>query len=346
MSENQLFNLEKIKEFTLPIEELQVKVNQLREHFSINKKNMLFSEKYFFDENFMSQFEDIKRLLEKLNKKLLVVSNNNINKFLDFKDRLIKKYKDKFKANLKKLYLDKILPKKIGLFLIENKKISKIIDHVSFIPSIEIHQWLQLLESLKYNTLFSKSVENLKIFYKDLLHEKLERELSKIPKNTNPTLIKEYKKNFQDDPSLTFNNFFLDIESKLTQKELKAKKDIIEKTREKEEFEKLKKKQEEHKETYEDYLKLSNREFERRRRKKKRQKLPDISLEPKEEKQIEISDEISEKIQKFKSQFEKRFEETYLIHRNDDEDPLDLVRERIKRKKKEYKKFKDHFENV
>ncbi len=346
MSENQLFNLEKIKEFTLPIEELQVKVNQLREYFSIYKKNMLFSEKYFFDEHFLSQFEDIKRLLEKLNKKLHVVSNNNINKFLDFKDRLINKYKDKFKANLKKLYLDKIPSKKIGLFLIENKKISKIIEHVSFIPSIEIHQWLQLLESLKYNTLFSKSVENLKIFYKDLLHEKLERELSKIPKNTNPTLIKEYKKNFQDDPSLTFNKFFLDIESKLTQKELKAKKDIIEKTKEKEKFEKLKKKQEKHKETYDDYLKLSNREFERRRRKEKRQKLTDISIVPKEEKQIEISDEISEKIQKFKSQFEKHFEETYLIHRNDDEDPLDLVRERKKRKKKEYKKFKDHFENV
>ena len=137
-----------------------------------------------------------------------------------------------------------------------------------------------------------------------------------------------------------------DIESKLTQTELKAKKKIREKTIENEKFEILKKTQEEHRETYDDYIKLSNREFERLRRKKDREKLIDISVESKKEKKNEISDEISQKIQNFKSQFEKSFEEKYLVQKNDDEDPLDLVRERKKKKEKEYKKYKNHFENA
>ncbi len=346
MSEDQLFNLEKIKEFTIPIEDLQIKVNELSEFSSFLKKNLFLRENDFFGEDFQPQFVDIKQLLERLNKKLYEVSKNNIKKFLDLEDRLINSYKENFKKKLKKNYSNNNLSKQIGLFLIENKKISKIIDHVSFIPSIEIHQWLELLESLKYNTTFLKLVKNLKIFYQGVLQEQFKKELSKIPEDTDPILIEDYKKNFQDDPSLSFNEFLLDIESKLTQKELKVKKKTIKRTKEKEEFAKLKKKQEEHSETYEDYLKLSNREFERIRRKKSREKLTGISIVPIEEKNIEISDEISEKIQKFKSQFKKSFEDKYLIQKTDDDDPLDLVREIKKKKKKEYKKYKDHFENA
>ncbi|KKL55087.1 hypothetical protein LCGC14_2258910, partial [marine sediment metagenome] len=58
---------------------------------------------------------------------------------------------------------------------------------------------------------------------------------------------------------------------------------------------------------------------------------------------IEISEEISEKIEKFKSKFNKSFEEKYLIKKDEEKDPIDLIRERKSNKDKEYKHFKDHF---
>ena len=109
---------------------------------------------------------------------------------------------------------------------------------------------------------------------------------------------------------------------------------------------KLKKNQEEQKKTYEEYLKLSDSEFKRLRRKKSREKLTDISEKSTEKDSIEISDEVSEKIEKFKSQLEKRFNEEFMIQKDEEKDPLDLIRERKKKKEKEYKKYKDHFENT
>ena len=345
MNNNQLFDLEKIKEFTLPVEELQGKINQLTDSANKITKTFQIFEKHFKNENFLSQIEIVKELLENVNAKLNNVSRINLNKFLVLQDHLIKKYKDNFKENLKKLTTNKDITKIIGLFLVENKKISKIIDNVSFIPSIEITTWLELLESLKHNTLFLRVVKKMEEYYQELLHNRLNIELSKIPHNTDPVIIRGYEKFFEKNPTLTFNDFLDIAESKLTQKELKSKKDIAKKKKEKQEFEKLKKKQKEQKETYEDYLKLSDREFKRLRRKKRREKLIDVSTESKKEKEIEISDEVSEKIKKFKSQFKKSFDEKYMIQKDDDKDPLDIIRERKKKKDKEYKEYSDHFEN-
>jgi len=245
---------------------------------------------------------------------------------------------------LKTLNLNEELTKSIGLSLIEDKKISKIIDFVSFIPSIEIPEWLDLLDSLKYNTIFLKSVKKIRNYYYELLKVRLDIELKKVPENTDPILINEYKNYFKKTPTLTFDNFMEIIESQLTQQEISVKKGVIKKVREKEELEKLKKKQEEQKETYENYLKLSDSEFKRMRRKKRREKLTEISPESKGKKDIELTDEVSEKIEKFKSQLEKSFDEKYMIQKDEDKDPLDLIRERKKRKEKEYKNYKDHFE--
>ena len=143
---------------------------------------------------------------------------------------------------------------------------------------------------------------------------------------------------------MSFEEFLQIIENNLTQQELKVRRKIVKETKEKEEFKKLKKKQEEHKETYDDYLKLSDSEFDRKRRKKSREKLNFTAKNGKKVKEIEISKEISEKIEKFKSKFNKTFADKYLIQKDDEEDPLDLVRERKKKKEKEYKHYKDHFE--
>ncbi|MEE9378812.1 MAG: hypothetical protein V3V33_12340 [Candidatus Lokiarchaeia archaeon] len=346
MSNNQIFDLDKIKELTIPIEELQIIINQLNDSSKRITKNIHIIENEFKDEKFLSQIEIIQGLLKNINDKLNLVSKTNLNKFLDFQDRLIKKYKENFKENLKKLTLNEEITKIIGLFFIEEKKISKIIDNVSFIPSIEIPQWLELLDSLNHNTFFLKSVEKIGIYFQELLQERLEKELKKIPNDTDPVLVRDYEEFFKKNPTLAFNDFLQIIESKLTQKELDSKKEIKKRIREKDEFEKLKRNQEEQKKTYEDYLKLSEREFKRLRRKKSREKLTDVSTNSNMEKEIEISEEISEKIKKFKSQLGKSFDEKYMIQKDDETDPIDVIRERKKKKEKEYKEYEDHFENL
>ena len=91
-------------------------------------------------------------------------------------------------------------------------------------------------------------------------------------------------------------------------------------------------------------MKFSHKEFERRLRKQKREKLTDVIVDG-NQKKLELSDEVSEKIQKFKLQFDKNFKENYLNQKDDDKDPIELIRERKKKKEKEYKKFKNHFES-
>jgi len=345
MSNSQIFNLEKIKELTNPIEDLQVELNQLNDTTLKVTKNFQTIENEFLNENFLSQLNIIRELLKNLNDKLNKISRINLGKFLIFQDQLIQKYKDAFKNRLKRLKINENLTKKIGLFLIEEKKTSKIIDFVSFFTSIEIPQWLELLDSLKYNTLFLKSIHKVRIYYQNFLEIKLKNELSRIPKNIDPNLINEYKKFFKDNPYVEFNEYLQIIENQLTKKELNAKKEIIRKVKEDEELERLKKNQEEQKTTYEEYLKLSDSEFKRLRRRKSREKLPDISKKSAEN-SMEISDEVSEKIEKFKSQFEKSFNEKYMIQKDEDKDPLELIRERKRRKEKEYKQYRNHFENT
>ncbi|NVM34686.1 MAG: hypothetical protein HWN81_03760 [Candidatus Lokiarchaeota archaeon] len=345
MNNNQIFDLDKIKELTIPIEELQIKINQLNESSKKITKNIHVIEKEFKDEKFLSQIEIIQELLKNINDKLNLVSKTNLNKFLDFQDRLIKKYKENFKENLKKITLNEEFTKIIGLFFIEEKMISKIIDNVSFIPSIEISKWLELLDSLNHNTLFLKSVEKIGIYFQELLQLRLEKELKKIPNDTDPVIVRDYEEFFKKNPTLAFNDFLHIIESQFTQKELDSKKEIRKRIKEKEEFEKLKKKQVEQKKTYDDYLKLSESEFKRLRRKKSREKLTDVSTDTNMEKEIGISEEVFEKIKKFKSQFEKSFDEKYMIQKDDDTDPIDIIRERKKKKEKEYKEYKDHFDN-
>jgi len=277
MTNNQTFNLEKIKELTHPVEDLQIQLNKLKEISLKFTSNSQIIENQTNDEGFLAQIATVKDLLEKINSRLNKITKINLNKFLDFQGMLVRKYKEIFKDKLKNLKIDEELTKRIGLSLIRDKQISKIIDFVSYIPSIEVSEWLELLDSLKYNTLFLKLVEKMKVYYNDLIQERLDRELSLIPENTNPIFIKEYKNYFIENPDLSFKDYLKIMEKNLTQKELTAKREILKKVREKEELEKLKKKQKEQKETYKEYLTLSDREFERLRRKESREKLPDIS---------------------------------------------------------------------
>lgn len=347
MNGHQLFDLEKIKDLTNPIEELQGNVFELENNyakFNEYKKNEISG--LLFNKDYTNQIQTITQILEDINRKLIKLSNLNINKFLIFQDNLIKKYKDSFKDNLKKLKIDRMKIKEIGIFLIENRKICKIIDKSSFISAIEINQWLDLLESLKLNSLFQSSINQCEKFYNLLLKKKLTVELNKIPEDTDLVLINNFKRAYLKNPDLTFKEFLQIIEEKLTEEELDSRRIIIEQTKEKEKLKELKKKQEVQRQSYEDYLRLSNKEFEKMRRKKRRKKLTDLATKQELSKEIQISEEISEKIEKFKSKFEDSFEEKYLMPKDEDIDPLDIIRIRKKQKDEEYKDHIKKFKNV
>ncbi len=342
--ETELFNLEKIRGLTAPIKALQGKVNQVS-----NIVKNLESEKQivsFYDGNdlFLKDFEQLTKLVAQINENLKNVSNHNINKFLTLKNYLINKYKQSINDRMKIIDMGSDYLTYIGLSLIEKKGISKITEKITHIPSVSVKQWLDLIDALNQNTIFLKSVNNLREHYKIILQNKLEKELAKIPLNVESFIIEDFKRQFYITPELTYSIFIRSLEHELTEEELKSKKELLEKNKKRQEFEELKKQQEEQTESYDSYLKLSNKEFKRILRKQKREKLTDIS-DTGNKKNFEITEEISQKIEMFKKQMDKKSEEHHTTFDDSNSNPLELIRERKRRKKEEYDRFKDHFES-
>ncbi|GAG32109.1 unnamed protein product, partial [marine sediment metagenome] len=222
---------------------------------------------YFDDESFINQLNELTKILSNIYKNLENISNHNVNRFLDLQNKLLNKYKNDFKEHLKLISLNEINTKIIGLDLIENRKISKIISQTSYISSIGINQWLELIDALNRNSLFLTSVEQLKKHHSNLIDKRLKDELSRIPDSTDSSFIKEFEQQFYLNHELTYEEFLQTAESKLTEQELFARKEFVNKRNEKHEIEELKRKQEEQTETYKNYMKFSDKEFERRLRK-------------------------------------------------------------------------------
>ncbi|MFW9946361.1 MAG: hypothetical protein ACFFDX_05975 [Candidatus Odinarchaeota archaeon] len=341
-----LFDLYKIKELTLTIEDLQAKIHKLNE-----LKKILIQDRDNFiesinDNDISNQYQDLIVHIENLHNQLIKVSKENLNTYFFYQEKLINKYKEALKEKLKIVKIDEKITKNIGVTLIENKQVCKPIDKVSFIPSIKLNQWLDIIDSLSQYSIFLNTIKKVSKFYSVLINEKFNKKLSEIPKDTDVKLIQNYKKAFLKNTNLEFVDFIQEMERNLSQEDLKIQKKIIQKAKEKEEIEKLKKRQKEQQEGYQNYLNLSESEFERLRRRKKREKLEDVTLKPKDLNEIEIPEDISKKIEEFKSKFETSFRKNHLIEENENKDPLELIRERKKKKEKEYKKFKKHFEEI
>jgi Xaa-Pro aminopeptidase len=342
----QVFDLQKIKELSKPVETLQGNLSSIRNIYKKFDKIQLEFINTTEKKQYINSIQIIVDLLEEIYNHLEAISNANINTFLNFHDYLIKNYKESFRNFLKSLGLNQSKIKNLGLFLIENKKISKIIEKPSYVYSVDEIQWLDILDSLKFNTLFKETIKKCDQYYQKLVEERLQSELKSIPKDTDPTLISDFKDFFRNNPNMTFSDFLNEIEQQLTQNELDKKRDIIEKAKEKKKMEELKKTQKAQQQSYQDYLRLSDKEFERMRRKKKREKLSELIEKPKNKKELEISQEITEKIEKFKSKFDNTFEEKYMIQKDESENPLDVIRERKKKKENEFKDFMKKFENT
>ena len=107
--------------------------------------------------------------------------------------------------------------KAIGLSFVETKGISKVIEQISFIPSITLKEWLDLLDSLKLNSLYTKTVSKVRIDHEKYVKEKYEIELSKIPNNISSEIIKKFENIYFNEKPLTFTEFLINQKKSLSQ---------------------------------------------------------------------------------------------------------------------------------
>jgi len=343
MIEYEILNLEEIKGMISSFNDLQSAYNLLQSlsnEFPINNieiESLRLSEKEFNRVNFI--LNSIQSLIDDL----LLVTDHNIILFNAFQNELLTKFKRSYKQKLKSLELNNKNLQIFGNSLIKNKNISKIVSNITFIHSLKLTQWLELIDSLKENTTFNLIIEKVNRFYQDLIKTRLNEQLSMVRDRFDETFINEYKKAFYENPSLSFSEYRQIYETSLTKEELDQKQVIIKNNQEKLEYEKLKKNQEKQDALFQDYLRLPSKEFERKRRKEHRGKLSKVNLKMNNNK-IEISKETSEKIEKFKNSFDKSLKNRYLVEEDDGTNPIDLIRERKKKKTEEFKRYKKHFE--
>ncbi|MBY8981519.1 MAG: hypothetical protein KGD57_01100, partial [Candidatus Lokiarchaeota archaeon] len=176
--ESKIFNLDYIKKYFNPTEELQGKLNFLDSFYSQYVELSDNIETYIDNEELITKIREISLNIKNLNQKLVKIIENNLNKFIIFQDTLIKKYKDVYVNRLKQLDVNQDFTKLIGLYLIENKQISRIIRKTSFIPSISPNNWSDLIDSLHNNSLFLSTIEKIDNFYEILIKKKLKQRIS------------------------------------------------------------------------------------------------------------------------------------------------------------------------
>ncbi|MCJ7651470.1 MAG: hypothetical protein MUP85_22915 [Candidatus Lokiarchaeota archaeon] len=344
MSKDYVLDLNRIKSITQPLTSLQNGLGSLSsfvEQIEQSRKDIHEINSLDLDKQ---QINQLLTLLQEFHNEITKITNKNINNFLTFQGNLLKKYREQYKDHLIRLKIDQEKSRNLGLYLIAQKKISKVDHQISYVNSIILDDWFNLLDSLNQNSIFLNLIHKIRDYYRELTQNRLKMELEKIPEEFDIVIKNEFKNAFNKDPDLSFEQFFNEYEKLLTAADLSTRRELLQRVKEKEELEKLKLKQAEQKQGYKDYLKLSAREFERQRRKKSREKLSEIDISSNTKEELEISEEVSEKIELFKSQFEKRFQDDYLIGVDQEQDPLDLIRERKKMKAEEFKKFKKHFD--
>jgi len=344
MSKDYVLDLNRIKSITQPLTILQNglgSLSSLVEQIKQSREGIYEINSYNIDKQ---QINQLLTLLQEFHNELTKITNKNITNFLTFQDNLLKKYREQYKDHLIRLKIDQEKSRNLGLYLIAQKKISKVDHQISYVNSIILDDWFNLLDSLNQNSIFLSLIHKIRDYYREITQNRLKMELEKIPEEFDIVIKNEFKNAFNEDPDISFEQFFNEYEKLLTAADLSTRRELLQRVKEKEELEKLKLKQAEQKQGYKDYLKLSASEFERRRRKKSREKLSEIDISSNTKEELEISEEVSEKIELFKSQFEKKFQDDYLIGVDQEQDPLDLIRERKKMKAEEFKKFKKHFD--
>ena len=279
MTKYELFNLEKIQELTSPIEVFEGKLVNLGINLERFRKIRVRALHKIRNQLFIEEITQISLEFDTLHKQLFKESTNIISKFLFFQEKLTKEYLVLFKQKLKD---SNLILNEYGLHLIESKKIRKIHDNtlVIFAPSSDL--WLEVLNSLKRNSVYLTFLEKVKNILK----------------------TKEYK---PIEEISTQNEHTIEIKPK---SELNR---------------------------YEEYLKYSNKEFQKRRRREKRTSLAELQEKPTV--QTEITKEQTEIIEEYKSKMNSDFNLRYLIQKDEEMDPVSLIKDLKKKREEEYNTY-------
>lgn len=346
-SENIVLSLEKIKDLTNPIELLQGKLNIIKNLYNKLKINLqnLVDKSEIVDNNNVKYYYVLDNLITTIFTELSKNSEIDLENWLFFKDLLLSEYIASIKNILKVKTLSEGSLKEVGLALIKNKKVSSLLEKAHFIFSIDINLWQKIVDSLKKNPYFLKTLKQIKQFHQNEIERLLFIELNKIPKNINPKIITEFKKEFRK-KKISFNKFILSSKPEFYERKFVTN-GIKENSKKKEDKSfKLKKKQETQFKSYDKLFKLSEDDFQRLKRKKSRKKLNSFSKlektdQPSPDKK-KITDEKGKALKptKINSNGKEIKEETEA-----DIDPLDIIRKRKRKKEEEYKKLLNKIRN-
>jgi len=346
-SENIVLSLEKIKDITNHIELLQGKLNiikNLYNKFKINLQNLV-DKSEIVDNNNVKYYYVLDNITRTVYTELSKNSEIDLENWLLFKDLLLSEYITSIKTILKVKTLSEGSLKEVGITLVKNKKVSSLLEKAHFIFSIDINLWQKIVDSLKRNPYFLKTLKHIKQFHQNEIERLLFIELKKIPKNIEPKIITEFKKEFRK-KKISFNEFILSSKSEFHERKFVTN-GIKEKPKKKEDkLFKSELKQETQFKSYDKLFKLSEDDFQRLKRKKSRKKLNSFSKLEKTDQTLPDKNKITDekgkalKSTKINSNGKEIKEEIEA-----DIDPLDIIRKRKRKKDEEYKKHLDKIKN-
>lgn len=343
---NIIFSIGKVKELTKNIGIIQGKLNIIKQLYDSFDKNLVKSLEVGNkeEEHQLSIFENIIEIFRSINSNILKYTEITSNNWLFFKDFILSERKDSIKKSLLEKKITIELLNEIGVHLIKNKKVSSLLEKAKYINSIDLDSWASIIEGLKNNISFSKTINRVKLFHKNEIERLLRIELRRIPKNLDNKLVSEFKQEFRKYKT-PFSVYIKNSKVILSKKKKtlinQIKNEVVEKDRQ--DVSEIRR-DKSHFKSYDKLFNLSDEEFQRFKRKKARKKLEALSQKKKTEepnKTDEVEAPIEEKIELSEEAIEESNGED---EETENVDPLDIIRQRKKNKQEEYDEYFDRIQ--
>ena len=166
--------------------------------------------------------------------------------------------------------------KEIGINLLKNRILEKPIESENIVFALYKKYWDTLLLRMIKSSKFNSTIEKLKIFHYEIINDKINEELKKIPIEIDPSVREDYKKTYYINP-LTFSEY-LNIELEKHKKRQfssdqtdsfnsseKLRKEFAQALEQKKR-DKKKEEQEKQFDNYDTYFKMDERELQRAKR--------------------------------------------------------------------------------
>lgn len=166
--------------------------------------------------------------------------------------------------------------KEIGINLLKNRILEKPIESENIVFALYKKYWDALLLRMIKSSKFNSTIEKLKIFHYEIINDKINEELKKIPIEIDPSVREDYKKTYYINP-LTFSEY-LNIEQEKHKKRQfssdqtdsfnsseKLRKEFAQALEQKK-LDKKKEEQEKQFDNYDTYFKMDERELQRAKR--------------------------------------------------------------------------------